>query len=178
MGVWDIIYLVCMITGLVYTLFTLFFGDSVSEWMAQTELPVFQPLLLISGLTAFGASGYLFTRFTSFSPWTVFAFAVIVGFVLAVTAYFTWIKPMENAENSIGYTMQQLSGMVGEVLTTVPAEGLGEVIVTMVSGRTNHMAASLEREVIPEGTKVVVVDVRDHVLYVTPFHNSGEKESM
>lgn len=178
MGVWDIIYLVCMFTGLVYTLITLFFGDAASEWMAQTELPVLQPILLVSGLTAFGASGFLLTRFSSFSPLMTAAIAVLAGIVIAVAAYFTWIKPMENAESSVGYSMQQLTGMIGEVLTTVPADGLGEVLITMVSGRTNHMAASFDKEMIREGTRVVVIDVRDHVLYVAPLQNSEDKESM
>jgi hypothetical protein len=63
-------------------------------------------------------------------------------------------------------------------LTSIPAEGLGEVLITMVGGTTNHMAASIDREAIREGTRVVVIDVRDHVLYVTPFQNPMEKESV
>jgi membrane protein implicated in regulation of membrane protease activity len=178
MDTWDIIYLVCMGTGLLYTLITLFFGDTVSDLLGQIDLPVLQPILLVSALTAFGASGFLLTRFTAFSQWFVFAIAVAIGLMLAAAAYFVWVKPMENAESSIGYSMKQLEGMVGEVLTSIPAEGLGEVLITMVGGTTNHMAASIDREAIREGTRVVVIDVRDHVLYVTPFQNPMEKESV
>jgi membrane protein implicated in regulation of membrane protease activity len=39
------------------------------------------------------------------------------------------------------------------------------------------MAASLDGIPIKQGTRVVVVEVRDHVLYVTPFpHEASEKE--
>ncbi|MEJ8546894.1 NfeD family protein [Brevibacillus borstelensis] len=178
MDAWNTIYLVCMAIGLLYTLITLLLGDAVSDWLGQIDLPVLQPLLLVSAVTAFGAGGFLLTRFTALSPWYVFALAAAIGVALAAAAYFIWIKPMEHAESSIGYSMKQLEGKVGEVLTSVPAEGLGEVLITMVGGTTNHMAASIDREAIPEGTRVVVIDVRDHVLYVTPFHNSTEKESV
>lgn len=174
-----IIYLLCLICGLIYTLVTLFFGH-VTDWLGQVHvhLPVLQPILLVSGITAFGGAGYLLTRFTSLASGVVLVLAFACGLVLAVAAYFLWVEPMNRAENSIGYSMSQLTGKIGEVVTTIPSQGLGEVLVSMVSGTTNHMAASLDRELIREGVRVVVVEVRDHVLYVTPFPDNEEKERM
>jgi len=168
-GGWETVYGVCLIAGLVYALATLFWGDVIADMLGEIHLPLLQPAVLASGLTAFGGIGFLLTRLTALSSWTVFAASLFAGGVLAAGAHFLWIRPMERAEVSIGYSMSQLEGKIGEVGTSIPANGLGEVLIPMVSGITHHMAASLENEPIPAGTRVVVVEVRDHVLYVTPF---------
>jgi membrane protein implicated in regulation of membrane protease activity len=169
MGVMETIYLICLAGGLVYALITLFVGDAISDMLGEIHLPLLQPILLVSGITAFGGAGFLLTRLTNLAPGEIMLFSFLAGAVLAVGAYFLWIKPMARAEMSTGYSMDQLQGKIGEVGTAIPAEGLGEVFVSMISGVTHHMAASMEKQPIPEGTRVVIVEVRDHVLYVTPF---------
>ncbi|HBZ81398.1 MULTISPECIES: serine protease [Brevibacillus] len=169
MGVLETVYMVCLVSGIIYTVLSLLFGDAVSDWLDHFHLPLFQPITFVSGLTAFGGAGYILSRFTSLSDLVVFVLSAVIGAGLAVFAYFLWVKPMSQAENSTGYSMTQLGGKLGEVGTTIPAEGLGEVLLPMLSGTTYHMAASLERVSIPQGTRVVVVEVRDHVLYVIPF---------
>lgn len=173
MGVLETVFMVCLVSGLLFSLITLLFGDTVSDWLGQLHLPFAQPILFISGITAFGGAGYLLTKYTSFAVLTVLILAVFIGMTLAFASYFIWIKPMSNAENSTGYSMSQLGGKLGEVGTTIPAKGLGEVLLPMVSGTTYHMAASLEGEMIPQGARVVVIEVRDHVLYVTPFQTDS-----
>lgn len=175
MGAMEMIYLICLVGGLIYALVTLLLGDAISDMLGELHLPVLQPILLVSGLTAFGGVGFLLTRLTEWSGLAVFLLSAVVGALLAVAAYFLWIKPMDKAETSTGYSMSQLPGKIGEVGTTIPSEGLGEVLVKMVSGTTYHMASSMEKESIPAGTRVVVVEVRDHVLYVTPFPGDHEK---
>jgi membrane protein implicated in regulation of membrane protease activity len=174
----ETIYLVCIVIGLVYTLVTLIFGEAVSDWVQHAHLPVLQPVLWVSGLVAFGGTGFVLTRLTSFSAATNVALAAMGGAALAIAAYFVWVEPMSEAENSTGYSMRQLVGRVGEVWTTIPAHGLGEVVIAMVSGTTSHMAASADNQPIREGTKVVVVEVRNHVLYVAPFETDEERESI
>lgn len=169
MGAWETIYLICLAGGLVYALITLFLGDAISDMLGEIHLPLLQPILLVSGITAFGGVGFILTRLTALTTGEILLFALLAGALLAVGAYFLWIKPMNRAEVSTGYSMNHLQGKIGEVGTTIPADGLGEVLVNMVSGVTHHMAASLENQPIPAGTRVVVVEVRDHVLYVTPF---------
>lgn len=176
MGALETIYIVCMVCGILYALIVLIFGHA--DWLSHNHvhLPVLQPILLVSGATAFGAAGYLLGRFTSLSDLLVVSLAVLMGIGLAVASYFLWVQPMSRAENSTGYTMSQLGGKLGEVSTTIPANGLGEVLVKMVSGTTFHMAAALDGEPIREGSRVVVVEVRDHVLYVTPFPQDDPKK--
>ncbi|MED1914006.1 NfeD family protein [Brevibacillus sp. DP1.3A] len=175
MGVLETVYMVCLVLGLIYTVISLLFGDTLSDWLGHLHLPFAQPILLVSGMTAFGGAGYLLSRYTSLGALVVLMLAAVIGIALALVSYFLWVKPMSHAENSTSYSMSQLGGKLGEVGTTIPAEGLGEVLLPMISGTTYHMAASLEGGIIPQGTRVVVVEVRDHVLYVIPFYTeSGE----
>ncbi|SFJ73817.1 hypothetical protein SAMN05421852_11963 [Thermoflavimicrobium dichotomicum] len=55
------------------------------------------------------------------------------------------------------------------VTTTIPATGLGEVIITTSGGNTNQIAQSATGEEIPQGTKIMVSDVIGHTLLVQPF---------
>ncbi|MFS0553549.1 NfeD family protein [Brevibacillus sp. 179-C9.3 HS] len=175
MGVLETVYMVCLVLGLIYTLLSLLFGDTVSDWLGHLHLPFAQPILLVSGMTAFGGAGYLLSRYTSLGAIVVLMLAVVIGAALALASFFLWVKPMSRAENSTSYSMSQLGGKLGEVGTTIPAKGLGEVLLPMISGTTYHMAASLEGQIIPQGTRVVVVEVRDHVLYVIPFYTDSSE---
>jgi hypothetical protein len=62
--------------------------------------------------------------------------------------------------------LHDLVGKQGEVWVTIPSDGFGEVVITIAGGNTNHIAASLAGISIPEGTMVVIKEVKDHVIYV------------
>ena len=160
------LYVVCIGFGLVYAICMLLFSDILGHWLGHIEIPVLQPVTLVSGVTAFGGSGLLLTQASSFSPEMIMLLAVVAGAAIAVLSYFVWVEPMERAETTIGYSIQELVGQTGEVLTAIPADGVGEILITMVSGRSNHIAASMTNSPIPEGARVIVLKVSDHVLYV------------
>ncbi len=165
----EIFFLSCLGFGLIYTLIVLFAGDFSGHFMGHVELPVLHPLSWVSGLTSFGGIGFLLVRLTRLSTTSVFLLAIAGGILLAVAAYFVWIKPMSKAEASTGYTMRELEGRIGEVSVTIPANGYGEVLISMVNGTTNHIAASLEQTPIKEGNRVVVVQVKENILYVVHY---------
>ncbi len=81
---------------------------------------------------------------------------------------------MEYADNSTAFSIQELEGKVGEVITTLPPKGYGEVLIPVGSGHTNQIAASLDQQEIPQGKKVIVVKVKDHTLYVTPWEEAAD----
>ncbi|MNC58378.1 putative membrane protein YuaF [compost metagenome] len=96
------------------------------------------------------------------------AIAAVIGFL--VGRYY--VKPMKNTENSTAYTMKGLSGRLGEVITSIPTGGCGEVLVKVGAGNSNHIAESFDGSAIQAGNRVVVVDVRDGVLFVSRFENN------
>jgi membrane protein implicated in regulation of membrane protease activity len=167
------LYLICIGIGVVFAFVTILFGDSHGHTV-MGHIPLMQPVSLVSGITAFGGAGILLSSLTLFSPPLTFWLSVCSAVLISFISYFVWVRPMKDAESSTGFSVYQLSGKLGEVLTAIPANGLGEVIVTMVNGRSNHMAASYDSQSIGVGTRVVVVEVKNHVLYVTPFEKEEQ----
>lgn len=59
-------------------------------------------------------------------------------------------------------------------MTAIPASGCGEVLVRIGAGVTNHTAESFEGRDIPEGSRVVVVEVKPDTLLVAIMNERGE----
>jgi len=165
-----------LITGVLFALVTVLFGDLLSnaldgvlDFLSAEHLHAFQPTVLLSGLTVCGGAGILLTRYTGMNNAAVFILALLCALVVAAAVYFFYVKPMENSENSVAYSMRDLVGKVAEVSVPIPANGFGEVMVKVGAGNTNHIAASFDKTDIQSGAKVVTVEVVDGTLYVTCF---------
>lgn len=74
---------------------------------------------------------------------------------------------MSNAESSTSISVYDLEGKIGEVITTIPATGMGEVFVSSSSGSRSETAISFDDTEIKQGKNVVIVEVKDHILYVS-----------
>jgi membrane-bound ClpP family serine protease len=60
-------------------------------------------------------------------------------------------------------------GKLGEVITPIPQDGYGEILLKVGAGITNEIAGSYDGIEIEAGVRVVVVEVEDSVLYVSKF---------
>ncbi|WP_139490676.1 NfeD family protein [Brevibacillus dissolubilis] len=174
MGWLEMLFLICILFGLVYAIIILLFGDHHGEWLGHFQVPVLQPISLVNGIAAFGGSGLVLRYLTPFHTGFVVGLALLCGVLMAFAAYFIWVRPMRDAETSTGYSVQSLIGKIAEVHTTIPAKGHGEVLIPMINGTTHHIAASLEGVEIREGAKVIVVTVEEHVLYVMGYRFTGK----
>jgi hypothetical protein len=121
---------------------------------------------LFVGLSLFGGAGFIFTNWTLLSLYETLTYAAILALVGVAFFYFIIIRPSERTESSTGYRLHDLVGKQGEVWVTIPSDGFGEVVITIAGGNTNHIAASLAGISIPEGTMVVIKEVKDHIIYV------------
>lgn len=153
----------CLAFGVLMAAVTLVFGDML-DWLAHD---LFEPVVLAGGITLFGGAGLLLSRYSSLPPPGIYGCAFGVAAVCAVAMHFVYVKPMKNSENSVAYSIHELAGKRAEVITSIPASGYGEVLVRVGAGNTNQIAESFDREPLPEGTKVVVVRVKDDVLGVS-----------
>ena len=166
------VYWICLFGGLVFTVLTLLFGDFLDglDFDGFDGLGEFlDPLSFVGGLTVFGGAGVLLEETTALGTGTAAGLAALIGLGLAITMHFVYVKPMKRSENSTGFSMREYHGKLGEVITAIPAKGYGEVLVTMGASNTFQTAASFDNAPIPSGTRVVVVEIRDSNLYVTPF---------
>lgn len=171
----ETLFWACLIGGILYAVITIVFSDVIShaldgllDFLSLDGLPWFQPMTLVGGITVFGGAGLLLERYTSLAAGPVAGIALLAAIVVGAGVYFLYVKPMEDAESSTGYSMEEMPGKLAEVLVPIPASGYGEVMLQMgAAGVTNRMAASFDGEPVDAGAKVVVVEVRDGTLYVS-----------
>ncbi|WP_201317764.1 NfeD family protein [Paenibacillus sp. EPM92] len=166
------LYVICFVTGIVLIFLSLIFGDMVdgifSKALDALDSSVFNSTVLLAGVTTFGGVGILLTKYSAMAG-GVLACSVLFAVASCTLVYFLYVKPAQNAENSVAFSLHQLSGKLCEVITTIPATGFGEVLVKVGAGVTNQIAASFDGEEIRAGEQAVIVEVKDGTLYVTKF---------
>ncbi|NIK75754.1 membrane-bound ClpP family serine protease [Paenibacillus castaneae] len=170
----ETLFLACLTGGILYAIISIVFGDWLGqvfdgalEFLSLDAHSWLSPTALVGSITVFGGAGILLTRYSTFGAAVIVMLALLIAIIAAIAMFFLYIKPMEQSENSIAFSMQTMSGMLAEVLTPIPASGYGEVLVKVGAGFTNQIAASFEGVDIAGGSQVVVVEVKDSTLYVS-----------
>ncbi|MBO8173060.1 MAG: protease [Bacillaceae bacterium] len=178
----DYIYWGCLLGGLVFSVLIVLFGEVLDGLFEGINFsfgdgPSFlQPMTVVGGITIFGAAGILL-QYTGLTSVWILLLSLLAAIASSILIYFFYIIPMERAENSMSFSIKDLEGAIGEIITTVPPEGYGEVLVKTQGGYTNQIAASYTNEEILSGKKVIIVEVKDDTLYVTPYQTLDEEVS-
>lgn len=164
------IYLYVLIISGALTLLYLFFGEMIDGIFDGVDF--LNPVLIFSFLMIFSASGYLFESFTSIHSFVVAIISAIISFILVTLLNIFVLVPLSKAEESLVYKEEDLKGRVGTVITAIPVDGFGEVMIDNISGRVAKPAASFENEAIENGKKVLVVHIVDGVLQVILYEEA------
>lgn len=177
----------CLAGGVLFAIVTVIFGDVISnavdgilDFMSVDSTPVLRPMVIVSFITAFGGAGLLLLRYTPLAGAWAVLLAVPAALAIAAVVFVTYVRPMENSENSTSFSIRDLTGRIAEVLVPIPAKGYGEVLVRSGAGNTNQIAASFDGEELEAGARVVVVDIREDTLLVSRldhFSNDGEERN-
>lgn len=161
------VYLIVLILSGILTILYLFFGDLLESIGEIT--PFFNPALILSFLTFFSASAYITEIASSLSPVLIIIISIVIAFILtSVLNLFVFI-PMKSAEESLSYTEESLKGRVGKLILSIPLDGYGEIVIESKSGTISKPAASYDNQEIQAGNRVLVIEVENGVLYVTPY---------
>jgi membrane protein implicated in regulation of membrane protease activity len=170
----------CFIGGAVFalvsTLLGVFIGSLIDGVFDLVSIDFFKPIISASAITTFGGSGILLSRYTGLGNTIIIIFSILIALLLSVVVYFIYVKPMENSENSIGFSEMDLPGKLGEVTIPIAATGFGEIMIKQVAGNTLHIASSWDKREIPVGREVVVVDIKDGVTLVSELYNNNNNE--
>jgi membrane protein implicated in regulation of membrane protease activity len=160
------IYLYTLIIAGSLTLLFLFFGD-VFEGLLE-GIPFLNPTLVLSFFTFFSASGYIGETVIPLSSMIIALLSCLLSVLLVIMLHLFVLVPLSSAEESLTYREDDLRGRLGKVITAVPVDGFGEVLIEGIGGTISKSAISFENEQISYGTVVLVVDVKNGVLSVTP----------
>jgi membrane-bound ClpP family serine protease len=170
------VYWGCFILGASFALVTVIFGDflngavdGILNFLSLDGFEFLNPMTWFGGITIFGGMGILFSEYTSLSIWMIAFLSGVIAIILAACMYFFYVKPLNQSENSTSFSIEEHVGRIGEVITTIPPKGFGEILIKVGAGNTNEIAGSYEGDEIPYVAKVVVVEVKDRTLFVTRF---------
>jgi membrane-bound ClpP family serine protease len=166
----EALFIACFITGILFTLVTLVFGEVLGSWADSLHghpIAFLQPIIWVGGLTTFGGAGILLLHYTGLGSTLSLFTSGFIAILLSFLTWFFYVKPMKRSENSTGFSMRELVGKIAEVTVTIPASGYGEVIVKVGAGHTNQVGAGMDGVEIDRGLKVVIVEVKEDVLYVS-----------
>lgn len=179
----NLIYLVLLILGLVYTVFLLVTGhiggdtdmdlgghDLHVEGGADVDgtqgISPISPLTLATFVSAFGAIGLVSTGLFEASDRASLVWAALGGLSFSVLVYFAFtylfIKPQGSSEVRVA----ELAGHTAQVITPIPPDGLGEVALVSQGGRVTYSARSQSDTVIEQGATVRVIRVSAGIAYV------------
>ncbi|MEK5085087.1 NfeD family protein [Bacillus sp. FSL H8-0515] len=160
------IYLYTLMIAGSLTLLFLFFGDVFS---GLTEgIPFLNPTLVLAFFTCFSAGGYIGELTLPLSSLLIALLSCILSIILVTLLHIFVLVPLSSAEESLAYKEDDLRGRIGKVITAVPVDGFGEVVIEGIGGTISKSAVSFENQQISYGTTVLVVDVNNGVLSVTP----------
>ncbi|MFP7234220.1 NfeD family protein [Bacillus subtilis] len=160
------IYLYTLMIAGSLTLLFLFFGDVFS---GLTEgIPFLNPTLVLAFFTCFSAGGYIGELTLPLSSLLIALLSCILSIILVTLLHIFVLVPLSSAEESLAYKEDDLRGRIGKVITAVPVDGFGEVVIEGIGGIISKSAVSFENQQISYGTTVLVVDVNNGVVSVTP----------
>lgn len=164
------IYIALLFISGIFVLLYALFGDIIEG--LDEGIPFFNPILIGSFVIFVSAIGYVLEIATSWSSLIILIIAGVVGFLLTTCLNLFVLLPMKSAEHSLAITDESLKGKIGKTIIPIPEDGFGEVLLESVSGRIAKSAKSFDGKEIPEGTQVLVVNVKDGVLYVIPYEDA------
>ena len=126
----------------------------------------FNPLVIASAITAFGAVGLAAMKGFGMSGLLSTIVALAFAGVIGAAIFFGIVKFMYGSQSNSDFTLSELMDTEAEILTPIPENGLGEIAYVANGIRYTLSARSLEGESIKRGTVVVIRDIRGSVAIV------------
>ncbi|MGG5252092.1 NfeD family protein [Neobacillus sp. SM06] len=166
----ETIYMYGLIFSGAITVLYVLFADVLHFQGAGDGLHFLNPVLLFAFVTIFSASGYLLEGLTELNYLLIMAISAVSAFIVVTLLNVFVLVPLSSAEESLVYKETDLIGRVGTVITTIPSNGFGEVLIDSISGRIAKSAISFDGREIQNGEKILVIHVENGVLQVTNQH--------
>ncbi len=126
----------------------------------------FNPLVLASAITAFGAVGLIsmkgFGLDGLMSTIVALAFAGVIGAAI----FFGIVKFMYGSQSNTIFSLDDLVGSEAEITTPVPETGLGEIAYYINGTRGTISARSTDGKGIGRGSVVIIREISTNIAYV------------
>lgn len=171
-----IIYTICLVFGLAFTLLSAFFGhffggghDSLDasghaeSGLAHTGEPglsFFSPTVLASFITAFGATGMILSKIgATHSVWVSAPLSMVAGFIVALLVLWMFNAIFQKTQSSSESRVTGLIGQTAAIVTPIPENGVGEISYVQSGSRYTAAARSEKGATIGAGKTVKITRI-------------------
>ena len=179
------IYLFCLVVGLVFTLVSVTFGhffgghgDHVGGSGGHAEagadssdmpgISIFSPTIIASFITAFGAFGLIFTEFEPTKKVIISAPLSLISAMAVAGVLVVFLRSVfSHTQSSSESHVARLTGTSASVVSPIPENGVGEIAYVVSDTRYTAPARSANGAAIPNGKLVTITRVVGTQFYVT-----------
>ncbi|WP_339177664.1 hypothetical protein [Oceanobacillus sp. FSL W7-1293] len=163
------LYLWILIIAAILTVVVLLFGDLLDGIFES--IPFLHPVLVLSFFIFLSAMGYVLEWFMDWSSLIILIISSILSIIFVTLLHLFVLVPIRSAEQSWGYSEEALIGSVGTAIVSIPIDGYGEVMVQWKSGVISKPAVSYDNEAISQDERVLIIEIKDGVFYVSPYQS-------
>ncbi|WP_019414720.1 hypothetical protein [Paenisporosarcina sp. TG20] len=161
------VYLTVLVVMGISTILYIFFGD-IADGIGE-GIPFLNPAVLLAFGTLTSASGYILEATTLWNSWLVLVAAGTIGVGIDFLLYYFILLPMSSSEVSLAYTDESLAGQLGKVITPIPIDGYGEIVIETVNGLLHKRSTGYDNEEIDYGKEILVIDVKEGTFLVREY---------
>ena len=178
-----IIYGICLVTGLIFTLVSVTFGHffghgghvegsggNVEAGADSSDAPgisVFSPTIIASFITAFGGFGLIFTQFHRTSPTEISAPLSLLGGVVVAGIMYAFLGAVfRHTQGSSESHVARLIGAEANVITPIPENGVGEIAYVVGDTRYTAPARTENGGAVASGRTVKITRIVGTQFYV------------
>jgi len=171
-----IIYTVCLVLGLAFTLLSAFFGhffggghDSIDAsghaesglaHEGEPGISFFSPTVLASFVTAFGAVGMILSKIpATHSAWASAPLSMVAGLIVSLMVLWLFNTVFQKTQSSSESRVATLIGQNAAIVTPIPENGVGEISYVQSGSRYTAAARSEKGGMIAAGRTVKITRI-------------------
>jgi membrane protein implicated in regulation of membrane protease activity len=166
-----IVFLAIAGVGFVFLLISLFFGELFDHFDVGLDHDLshggpgfFSTRVISVFVTAFGGFGAIATHY-GLSPLPASGVGFASG-VLFASVIYAFARFLYNQQASSDVRSQDLVGVIGRVVITIPAGGVGQVRCRMGEELVDKIARAKDADPIPENTSIRIEEVLGETVIV------------
>lgn len=178
-----IVYGICLVTGLLFTMVSVMFGhffghgghvagsgghvEAGSDASDAPGMSIFSPTIIASFITAFGGFGLMFTQFSATSAAIISAPLSILGGCLVAGAMYVFFGTVfRHTQSSSESHVRALVDTEATVITPISADGVGEIAYVVGGTRYTAPARAENGVAVANGQTVKIARVVGTQFYV------------
>lgn len=179
-----IIYAICLVVGLLFTLISAvaghFFGgdhagdvgtgghaEAGFDSSGVPGISFFSPTVLASYMTAFGAFGLIFSKIEATSSvWASAPLSLVGGGIVAAGVFWLFNIMFKKTQSSSESRVATLVGLTASIATPIPTNGVGEIAYIQGGSRYTAPARSEGGVAINAGQPVKITRIIGTQFYV------------